>query len=75
MLTDRIEREIRIDAPIDLVWSVLTEPDQITQWFRDSADLDLRPEAEGTLTFRGSRKGRSVPCMSRAFSRIRVMRW
>ena len=57
MPTDSIEREIRIDAPIDVVWSVLTEPEQITQWFSDSADLDPRPGAEGTLTFRGSRKG------------------
>jgi uncharacterized protein YndB with AHSA1/START domain len=57
MLTNRIEREIRIDAPIDVVWSVVTEPEQIIQWLSDSADLDLRPRAEGTLTFRGSRKG------------------
>lgn len=58
MVTDRIEREIRIDAPIEVVWSVVTEPDQIIQWLSDSADLDPHPGAEGTLTFRGSRKGR-----------------
>jgi uncharacterized protein YndB with AHSA1/START domain len=57
MPTDRIEREIQIDAPIDVVWSVLTEPEQVTQWFSDSAELELRPGADGTLTFRGSRKG------------------
>jgi uncharacterized protein YndB with AHSA1/START domain len=57
MLTDRIEREIRIDAPIDVVWSIVTEPEQITQWFSDSAEFELQPGAEGTLTFRGSRKG------------------
>ena len=57
MLSDRIEREIRIDAPIDVVWSVVTEPAQITKWFSDSAELELAPGAEGTLTFRGSRKG------------------
>jgi uncharacterized protein YndB with AHSA1/START domain len=57
MLTDRVEREIRIDAPIDVVWSVVTEPEQITQWFSDSADIELQPGAEGTLTLRGSRKG------------------
>jgi uncharacterized protein YndB with AHSA1/START domain len=57
MPTDRIEREIRIDAPIDVVWSVVTEPEQITRWFSDSAEFELQPGAEGTLTFRGSRKG------------------
>jgi uncharacterized protein YndB with AHSA1/START domain len=57
MLTDRIEREIRIEASIDVVWSVVTEPEQITRWFSDSAEFELQPGAEGTLTFRGSRKG------------------
>jgi uncharacterized protein YndB with AHSA1/START domain len=57
MPTDRIEREIRIDAPIDIVWSVVTEPEQITQWFSDGAEFELAPGAEGTLTFRGTRKG------------------
>jgi uncharacterized protein YndB with AHSA1/START domain len=57
MPTDRIEREIRIDAPIDVVWSVVTEPEQITQWFSDGAELEPQPGAEGALTFRGSRKG------------------
>jgi uncharacterized protein YndB with AHSA1/START domain len=57
MLTQRIEREIRIDAPIDVVWSVVTEPEQIAQWFSEVAEFELQPGAEGTLTFRGSRKG------------------
>jgi uncharacterized protein YndB with AHSA1/START domain len=75
MLTDRIEREIRIDAPIDVVWSVVTEPEQITQWFSDSADLDLRPGAEGTLTFRGSRKGsRPNDSQSEGIVNLRVER-
>jgi uncharacterized protein YndB with AHSA1/START domain len=57
MLTDRIEREIRIDAPIHVVWSVVTDPEQITEWFSDGAEFELQPGTEGTLTFRGSRKG------------------
>jgi uncharacterized protein YndB with AHSA1/START domain len=44
---DRIEREIDIDAPIDVVWAVITEPDHITGWFTDSVELDLRPGGEG----------------------------
>lgn len=35
----------------------MTEPEQITRWFSDSAEFELQPGAEGTLTFRGSRKG------------------
>jgi uncharacterized protein YndB with AHSA1/START domain len=49
MSADRIEREIDIDAPIDVVWTVITEPDHITGWFTDSAELDLRPGGAGRL--------------------------
>jgi uncharacterized protein YndB with AHSA1/START domain len=75
MLSDRIEREIRIDAPMDVVWSVVTDPEQITQWFSESAEFELQPGAEGTLTFRGSRKG-SQPNESRpeAVINLRVER-
>jgi uncharacterized protein YndB with AHSA1/START domain len=44
---DRIEREIDIDAPIEVVWTVITEPEHITSWFTDSVELDVRPGAEG----------------------------
>jgi uncharacterized protein YndB with AHSA1/START domain len=44
---DRIEREIEIDAPIDVVWAVITEPEHITEWFTDSTELDVRAGAKG----------------------------
>jgi uncharacterized protein YndB with AHSA1/START domain len=47
LAADRIEREIEIDAPIDVVWRVITEPEHITCWFTDSAELDARPGGEG----------------------------
>ncbi|MFG2194410.1 SRPBCC family protein [Streptomyces sp. NPDC048639] len=42
---DRIVREIRIDAPVDRVWAVLTEPEHIGQWFGQGkpTPIDLRP--------------------------------
>jgi len=43
MATDRIEREIIINAPQDRVWAVLTEADHVAHWFGDSAEVDLRP--------------------------------
>jgi uncharacterized protein YndB with AHSA1/START domain len=46
-----IEREILIDAPPDVVWRIVTEPDQITQWFADRVELDLRVGGAGTLIF------------------------
>jgi uncharacterized protein YndB with AHSA1/START domain len=51
MIADAIEREILIEAPAETVWRVITEPDQISQWFSDAAELDPRPGGEGMLTF------------------------
>ena len=36
MVPDRIEREIVIEAPVDVVWAVVTEPEQISGWLSDS---------------------------------------
>jgi uncharacterized protein YndB with AHSA1/START domain len=47
MAADRIEREIDIDAPIDVVWAVITEPEHITNWFTDMANVEVRPSGEG----------------------------
>jgi uncharacterized protein YndB with AHSA1/START domain len=55
-----IAREIVIDAPVDVVWRTITEPDQITQWFADEVDVDVRPGASGTLTFDDKANARRV---------------
>ena len=40
-----------IEAPIDVVWEVISRPEQIVHWFSDKAELDLRPGGEGVLSF------------------------
>lgn len=52
-----IEREIVIDAPAEVVWATITEPDQISAWFADRVELDLRPGGHGRLTFVGAEGG------------------
>lgn len=52
MVPSQIEREILVEAPIDVVWSVVTEPDQIKQWFADEAEIELRVGAPGRLRFK-----------------------
>jgi uncharacterized protein YndB with AHSA1/START domain len=47
----QIEREIVIDAPVEVVWRTITEPDQITQWFADKVELEVEPGAHGYLGF------------------------
>jgi uncharacterized protein YndB with AHSA1/START domain len=45
MTQDTIDRQIRIAAPIERVWAVLTEPAHIGEWFGQGkpTDIDLRP--------------------------------
>ena len=52
MSTYTIERDIEIEAPVDVVWRTITEPEQIRAWLSDVVELDARPGAVGTLTFR-----------------------
>lgn len=53
MIPDRIEREIMIDAPLEVVWTVVTAPEHVGSWFSDSAELDLRAGGKGLLTWNG----------------------
>jgi len=46
-----IEREVLIEAPVDLVWRTITEPDNMSQWFADRVDLVIEPGAHGYLHF------------------------
>jgi len=47
----KIEREIVIDAPVEVVWRTITEPDQISQWFADKVELEVEPGGHGYLGF------------------------
>jgi uncharacterized protein YndB with AHSA1/START domain len=52
LIPDHIERETLIDAPVDVVWRVVTEPAQISRWLSDAAELDLRPGGEGAISWK-----------------------
>ena len=45
MVSDRIERDVYIAAPVWRVWEVLTEPKHVGMWFGNGepAEIDLRP--------------------------------
>ena len=56
MVADTIEREVTISAPIERVWSILTEAEHIGGWFADGgAEIDLRPG--GALVLRWAAHG------------------
>ena len=46
-----IERDVLIEAPAEVVWRTLTEPDQMSQWFADRVDLVIEPGAHGYMAF------------------------
>jgi uncharacterized protein YndB with AHSA1/START domain len=51
VVADRIEREILIEAPPEIVWEVLTQPKHITAWFADAAEIDAVPGGRGCFTW------------------------
>ena len=56
MTHDSIQRETLIDAPVDRVWSLLTEAEHLGTWFADSgAEIDPRPG--GAVTLRWAKHG------------------
>lgn len=58
MVSDQIEREVLIDAPVERVWSLVTEAEHIGRWFGDAgAEVDLRPG--GAMVMRWSEHGTS----------------
>lgn len=47
----QIERDVMIDAPVEVVWRTITEPEQIRQWFADRVELELEPGGRGLMAF------------------------
>ena len=58
----QIEREVVIDAPVEVVWRTITEPEQIRQWFADRVELELAPGGRGLMGF----EDRAVPLVVEA---------
>ena len=51
MIPTSIEREIFIEAPIEIVWRTVTEPELIPLWFSDTAEIEVQPGGHGELVF------------------------
>jgi len=48
-IPDTIERELVLPYPIERVWTAITDPAELAQWFGDSAEVDLRPGGAATF--------------------------
>ena len=44
-----VQREIIVPAPVEEVWSALTEPSRLEEWFANDVELELEPGGEGTF--------------------------
>ena len=53
VVPDAIEREILIDAPPGVVWSIVTEAQHLAGWFSDEAEIDLHSGGRMLLTWHG----------------------
>ena len=50
MVPNQVEREMTIEAPIDVVWRVVTDPEHMKQWFAAEAELNTET-GHGRLRF------------------------
>jgi len=46
-----IARDLLIEAPAEVVWRTITQPEQMSQWFADHVDLVVEPGAHGYMRF------------------------
>lgn len=53
MTKSDIEAEILVQAPIEVVWRAVSEPERISSWFTDTAQIEVRPGGEGALSWDG----------------------
>ena len=54
-MTDRIEKTLELEAPLERVWRALTDAEQFGQWFRVKLEGPFTPgeETVGRVTFPG----------------------
>ena len=57
MGADSVERDILIEASPEAVWRVITQPEHISHWFSDDAEVEARVGARGSLTWRPGGRG------------------
>jgi uncharacterized protein YndB with AHSA1/START domain len=54
LVSEQIEGEVVIAAPVEKVWSILTEAEHLRTWFGNAgAEIDLRPGGDISLAFEG----------------------
>jgi uncharacterized protein YndB with AHSA1/START domain len=69
-----VEREIVLESPMDDVWTALTEPEQLEEWFANDVELDLREGGRAAFRWEnGEERGAVVEELE--VKRRLVLRW
>lgn len=55
-----VRREITVPAPVEEVWSALTEPERLETWFANDVALELEPGGTGTFRWDDGEERRAV---------------
>ena len=51
MTIDAIKSEVSIEAPVGVVWELVTQPENLNRWWTDEAEFDLETGAVGQLVW------------------------
>jgi uncharacterized protein YndB with AHSA1/START domain len=52
-MTDQIQRELDLAAPVSVVWQAVTDADWLGQWLADEVELDLTPGGDARFVVDG----------------------
>jgi uncharacterized protein YndB with AHSA1/START domain len=52
-MTDQIERELELTAPVAVVWRALTDPEWLSEWLAEDVALELTPGGEARFVIDG----------------------
>ena len=44
-----VTREVVLEAPLDEVWEMLTDPAELAEWFANEVQLEVEPGGEGVF--------------------------
>jgi uncharacterized protein YndB with AHSA1/START domain len=47
--TETVRRVVTIDAAIDELWRMISDPDELATWLADDVDLEMTPGARGRI--------------------------
>jgi uncharacterized protein YndB with AHSA1/START domain len=64
-----IEREVHVDAPLEIVFDVVSSPEHIKQWWPDDARYEPSPGSSGEIVFGDPDAGGTVEAFTVVVSR------